>query len=63
MEGKINKYGFVHIGKAVYEELGLSRKTEIPLNVDVDAKRKRIVLTINTGTNVKSTEEGDKTQE
>ena len=62
LECKINKYGFVHICKPIYEKLGLSRKTEIPLDVEVDTKKNRIVLTINTVPKAKPKEGTDTSQ-
>jgi len=44
--GKINKYGFIHIDKDIYNALGLPRKQDIPLEITVNAETKTITCKI-----------------
>ena len=45
-EGKINKYGFIHIGKELLEVANLPKKTDIPLKFEYDVEKNAIVATI-----------------
>ena len=44
--GKINKYGFIHVDKDIYNALELPRKVDIPLEITVDEKAKTITCRI-----------------
>ena len=46
IEGKINKYGFIHVAKEIYNALNLPRKQDIPLSIIVDAETKTITCKI-----------------
>ena len=45
-EGKLNKYGFIHIGKELLERTGLPKKIDVPLKLEYDAENNAIVCTI-----------------
>jgi len=45
-EGKLNKYGFIHIGKELLEKTRLPKKTDVPMKLEYDAEKNAIVATI-----------------
>jgi len=47
-EEKINKYGFIHVGKDLLEKAGLPAKTDVPLKISYDKARNAFVCVIDT---------------
>jgi len=43
---KINAYGFIHLDKDIYEKLGLPKKTDIPIDLKIDAEARTILVKI-----------------
>ena len=43
---KINAYGFIHLSAEVYEKLGLPKKTDIPIDLKIDAEARTILVKI-----------------
>ena len=44
--GKINKYGFIHVSREIFSELGLPRKQDIPVKIEVDIEKRAIICHI-----------------
>lgn len=47
-EGKVNKYGFIHVNKALMEKMGFDRGTEVPLELEYDPATNSIIAKIQT---------------
>ncbi|TET20335.1 hypothetical protein E3J74_03555 [Candidatus Bathyarchaeota archaeon] len=45
-QSKINKYGFIHIDAKTYKTLNLPKKTDVPIDLKVDAEARTILITI-----------------
>ena len=43
---KINKYGFIHLSAEIYEKLGLPKKTDIPIDLKIDAEARTIIVKV-----------------
>ena len=43
---KINKYGFIHLSAEIYKTLNLSKKTDIPIDLKIDAEARTILVKI-----------------
>ena len=41
--GKINKYGFIHVNREIFSELGLPHKQDIPIEIEVDIEKRAII--------------------
>jgi len=46
MDAKINKYGFMHLGKKIRRQLELSTDADVVLELTVDDKRRRLVFVV-----------------
>lgn len=45
-KGKISKYGFIHLKKAVREMLKLPEKQDVPVTLNVNADKRSITVKI-----------------
>ena len=46
MDAKINKYGFIHLGKKIRRQLELPTDADVALELTVDDKRRRLVFVV-----------------